>query len=101
LALYAAMICLCIALFLESTGRERTLVAGWYPGVLLSPVKMFFPAAVRTVDFLELVGITVAFVAAVLIVWEFPKGNHAPPGGIVPDIAERPSSDQQHPGTGG
>src|SRR5713101_4615081 len=32
LALYAAMIWLCIAIFLEAQGRERTLVAGWYPG---------------------------------------------------------------------
>ena len=96
LAFYVAMISICVGVFLGSQGKERTLVAGWCPGFLLSPIRMFFPLAVRAVDLLDAVGITVAFVSAVLILRDFPS---APTSADLPNVAK--SSDQDNSRTQG
>jgi len=81
--------------FRAAQGRERILVAGWCPGILLAPLRRFFPSATDIVQFFEVVGMTIAFVASVLIVREFHGRINKQPGGTLPGTDGRPSIDEQ------
>jgi hypothetical protein len=95
-AFYAYLIWLCIVFFRAAQGRERTLVVGWCPGILLDPLSALFPSVAETVQFFDAVGITVAFIASVLIVREFPGRFDKQSGDTLPGAAGT-SMDEQHP----
>ena len=97
LAFYAYLAWVCIVFFRAAQGRERILVAGWCPGILLAPSRMFFPSATDIVQFFDVVGMTIAFVASVLIVGEFHGRIDKQPGVTLPGTAGRPSIDEQPP----
>jgi hypothetical protein len=77
-AFYACLVSICIGFFRATQGRERVLVAGWFPGILLGPFKnVFSTPATDVIQFFEVVGITVALVESVLIFREYlgPRDN--------------------------
>lgn len=100
-AFYAYLIWLCIVFFRAAQGRERTLVAGWCPGILLDPLRILFPSLTETVQFFDVVGITVAFITSVLIVREFPRRIDIQPDGTLLGTDGFSSIDEHHPQTGG
>jgi hypothetical protein len=65
-------------------GKERVLFAGWMPGIFLSPIQgwvsMSFAAAIQ---YVKAASISVAFVAAVLILLDAPPRDQAPSDGGV------------------
>ncbi len=74
---------LCIAFPLSLKGKERILVAGWIPGVLLSPVQglVTMPLTVA-IQYLKAVTMMVSLLAAVAILVEGPKTDTAPDGDV-------------------
>jgi hypothetical protein len=84
-AFYVCLLCLCIAFPLSLRGKERVLVAGWVPGVLLSPVQGVVSVSVAAaIQHVKAVSMVIAFVAAVLILLEGPASASAPPADTVP-----------------
>lgn len=85
-ALYAALFFLCVAFLRSVRGKERVLVAGWIPGVLLSPVQGMVSASLAAaIQYAKAVSIMVAFAAAVAILVEGPEDNNARPEKAVPE----------------
>jgi hypothetical protein len=65
-------------------GKERVLVAGWVPGLLLGPVQGRVSVSLAAaLQYVKAVSIAVALVAAVLILLDAPARDHAPPDGSV------------------
>lgn len=66
--LYAYLLWLCIVFLRAFPGKERILIAGWVPGILLGPIegRVSAPAA-AVMQYVEAISIAVAFVAALLI----------------------------------
>lgn len=84
-AFYVCLLCLCIAFPVSLRGKERVLVAGWVPGVLLSPVQGVVSVSVAAaLQHVKAVSIVIAFFAAVAILLEGPVSGSAPPEGTVP-----------------
>ena len=84
-AIYVCLFYLCIALPLSLRGKERVLVTGWAPGVLLSPIQGVVSASLAAaIQYVKALSIVIAFVAAVLILLEGPGSANAPPDGTVP-----------------
>jgi hypothetical protein len=84
-AFFVCLFYLCIAFPLSLRGKERVLVAGWVPGVLLSPIQGIVSASLATaIQYVKAVSMVIAFVAAVLILLEGPGSANAPPDGTVP-----------------
>lgn len=75
-AMYAWIFWLCIVFPRALSGKERVLVLGWVPGLLLSPVQgiVSVPLAVA-IQYFKAVTILVAFIAAVIILVEGPSGG--------------------------
>ena len=68
-------------------GKERVLVAGWVPDILLSPYQSMVSAPLAVaIQYFKAVGMMVAFVAAVLILVERSAyGNSFRPDGASPE----------------
>jgi hypothetical protein len=85
LALYAWILWLCIVFPKALQGKERVLVAGWIPNLLLSPIQGMVSASVATaIQYVKAASIIVAFVVAVVILVEGPRREIAPPDKAVP-----------------
>jgi hypothetical protein len=81
---YGYLLCLCIAFSRAVRGKERVLIAGWVPGILLSPVQSVVSISLAAaIQYFQAVSISVAFVAAVFILIEGPARDHAPTDGSV------------------
>ena len=84
-ALYAWLIWLCVVFPRSLHGKERILVLGWVPDILLSPmqgmVSVWFAAVIQ---YVKAASITAAFFAAVAILLEGSVNKDAPPDGTVP-----------------
>ena len=83
-AVYAYLLWQCAVFFWALQGKERVLFAGWMPSIFLSPIQgwvsMSFAAAIQ---YVKAVSISVAFVAAVLILLAAPPRDQAPSDGSV------------------
>ena len=85
-ALYAWLFWLCVVFPRALHGKERVLVAGWVPGVLLSPIQGMVSASLAAaIQYVKAASIMVAFFAAVAILLEGPVSGSAPPEGTVPE----------------
>jgi hypothetical protein len=85
-ALYASFIYLCVAFPRGLRGKERVLVAGWVPGVLLSPVQgLVSESLAAAIQYFKAGSIMVAFLAAVAILVEGPEGENVPVDGTIPE----------------
>jgi hypothetical protein len=74
-AIYGYLLWLCFWFFRAARGKERLVVAGWCPGLLLAPLKHFVADAdISVIEHVEAVGIAVAFVATFLILIEHRVG---------------------------
>lgn len=83
-ALYAWLLWLCVVFPRALRGKERVLVAGWVPGVLLSPIQGMVSASLAAViQYVKAASIMIAFFAAVAILLEGPVSGSAPPEGTV------------------
>ena len=70
-ALYVLLFSLCIVFPRGLQGKERLLVAGWVPGVLLSPMQGIVSASLAVaIQYVKAASIMVAFFAAVAILVE-------------------------------
>ena len=68
---YVFMVFLCVVFPLSFRGKERILVAGWVPGVLLSPIQGFVSTSIAAaVQYFKAAAIMVSFFAAVAILME-------------------------------
>jgi len=84
-ALYAWILWLCFVFPRALQGKEWFLVAGWVPGLLLSPIQGMVSAPLaNAIQYVKAVSILVAFVAAVVILVEGPQRGTAAPDGAVP-----------------
>jgi hypothetical protein len=85
-ALCASFIYLCVAFPRGLRGKERVLVAGWVPGVLLSPVQgLVSESLAAAIQYFKAGSIMVAFLAAVAILVEGPEGENVPVDGTIPE----------------
>jgi hypothetical protein len=85
-ALYAWLLWLCIVFPRALQGKERVLVAGWVPGVLLSPIQGMVSAPLAAaIQHVKAASIMVAFFAAAAILLEGPLTGSAPSEGAVPE----------------
>jgi hypothetical protein len=79
LAFYVYMLWLGVVFYRWAQGNERVVVAGFFAGTLLSPIKaLVSPPAVAVIRSVQAVGMTVAFLAATYIFLKSPataKGN--------------------------
>ena len=83
-ALYAWLLWLCVVFPRALQGKQRVLVAGWVPGVLLSPIQGMVSASLAAASqHVKAASIMVAFLAAVAILIEGPLTGSAPPDGTV------------------
>jgi len=99
---YAYLLWLCIVFFRAAKGRERVVVAGWCPGLLLGPFKNTFSiSATDAIQFFEVVGITIALVESVLIFREYSGLNDTPLGSTFSDTVEESSLREGPPDTSG
>jgi hypothetical protein len=79
-AFYVYILWAFVGLFSIAKGRERFLVAGWGPGLLLDPIKgVVSSPAVTVIRQFQAVSIAVALLAAVSIFLETPARNNVPP----------------------
>jgi hypothetical protein len=70
-AFYGYLLWLCVVFFVMAKGKERILVAGWCPGLLLDPIKSVASSpAVTAIRQFQAFGLAVAFLAAVSIFLE-------------------------------
>ncbi len=77
-ALYGCLLFLCIAFPRSLQGKERILVVGWIPGVLLSPVQgLVSESLAAAIQYAKAASIMVAFAAAVVILVEGPEDDKA------------------------
>ncbi len=76
LMFYAYLFWLGIAFYRSAQGRERFLVGGWFLGILLFPVRLVSISAGPVVDHVQLMGMVVAFLAAVDILLKTYGGNN-------------------------
>ncbi len=85
-ALYAWLLWLCIVFPRALYGKERVLVVGWVPGVLLSPIQglvsVSFAALIQDV---KAVSILLVFFAAIGILIEGPVSGNSASDSSVPD----------------
>ncbi len=77
---YAYLFWLCVIFFRLSLGKERVLVAGWFLLILLSPIQdlVSIPAA-AAIEYAKAISISVAFVAALLLLLERSAGDKPSP----------------------
>jgi uncharacterized membrane protein len=63
---YAYLPWLCVIFLREARGAERVLVAGWLPGILLSPVQRWVSMSVSSaIRYVQAVSIAIALLAAI------------------------------------
>ena len=85
-ALYASLIFLCVAFPIGLRGKERVLVAGWVPNVLLSPVQGLVSGSMAAgIQYFKAGSMMVAFLVAVAILLERPEGENSPVDGTIPE----------------
>lgn len=78
IAIYVGLFWLCFVFPRELQGKERVLVAGWVPGVLLSPFQGIVSVALAlAIQYVKAASILVAFFAAVAILVEGPRIDNA------------------------
>ena len=78
LAYYALLLFACIAFPRSLRGKERFLVAGWVPGVLLGPIQGLVSASLAdAIQYVKAGSIMVALFAAVVILIEGPVDDEA------------------------
>jgi hypothetical protein len=83
---YGYLLWLCFWFFRAARGKERIVVAGWCPGLILGPFKHFVSDAdISVIQYVEAVSIAVAFVAAVLILIE----SRPAPSSVTPSVTSR------------
>src|SRR5438128_9857925 len=83
---YAWLLWLCVVFPRALQGKERVLVAGWIPGVLLSPIQGLVSASLAAaIQYVKAASIMVAFFAAVAILLECPVSGSASPEDTVPE----------------
>jgi len=79
-AFYGYLLWLCVVFFRIAKGKEKALVAGWCPGVLLGPIKHLVSiSAAAAIQQVQAASIAIAFVAVVFILLESPARNNARP----------------------
>jgi hypothetical protein len=84
--LYAWILWLCLVLPRALQGKERVLVLGWVPGLLLSPIQGMVGGSLATaLQYVKAASIIVAFLAAVSILVEGPISGNGPSEGAVPE----------------
>jgi uncharacterized membrane protein YkvI len=72
-AFYGYLLWLCFTFFRAVRGKERVLIAGWVPGIVLSPIQSLVSISLAdAIQYVKAVSISVAFVAAILILIEGP-----------------------------
>jgi hypothetical protein len=70
-AFYGYVLWLCVVFFVIAKGKERILVAGWGPDLLLNPIKGVVSApAVGAIRQFQAVSLAIAFLAALSIFLE-------------------------------
>jgi hypothetical protein len=78
-ALYVWLVWLCVVFPRGLQGKERILVAGCVPGVLLSPIQgMVSVSLAAAIQYVKAASIMVAFFAAMAILVEGPVNDNAP-----------------------
>jgi hypothetical protein len=83
-AFYAWLLWLCVVFPRALQGKERVLVAGWVPGVLLSPIQGLVSASFAiAIQHVKAVSMMVAFFAALTILIEGPARGDAPSDGTL------------------
>jgi hypothetical protein len=83
---YAYILWLCIVFPRALQWRERVLVLGWVPALLLSPIQGLLPVSLATaIQYVKAASITVAFLAVLTILVEGPASANGPAEGTVPD----------------
>ena len=83
-AFYSYLVFLCAVFFRAVQGKERVLIAGWVPGILLGPVQARVSISLAdAIQYVKSVSIAIAFVAAVLILLEASARDHGPSHGSV------------------
>ena len=81
---YGYLLWLCVAFSRAVRGKERVLIAGWVPGILLSPIQSVVSISLAAaIQYIKMVSISIALVAAVLILIKGPARDHAPIDGSV------------------
>lgn len=85
-AFYAWVLWLCIVFPKAFQGKERVLVLGWVPGVLLSPIQGLVSVSLATaIQYVKAASIMVAFLAIVAILVEGPVSANGPAEDTVPE----------------
>lgn len=85
-ALYACLLWLCIVFPRALKGKERVLVIGWVPGVVLSPIQGLVSVSLAAlIQDIKAASIMVAFFAAVSILLEGPVTGNAASDSNVPE----------------
>jgi hypothetical protein len=65
---YGYLLWLCVTFSRAVRGKERVLIAGWVPGILLSPIQSVVSISLAAaIQYVKAVSISVAFVAAMFI----------------------------------
>jgi len=84
-ALYAWILWLCIVFPRALQGKERVLVAGWIPSLLLSPIQgMVSTSVAAAIQYVKAASTMVAFVVAVVILVEGLRREGSLPDKTVP-----------------
>ena len=85
-ALYAYFLWLCIVFPRAVRGKERVLLAGWVPGILLSPVQGIVSVSLAAaIQYVKAASIMVALVAALVILIEGPARDDTVSDRAVPE----------------
>lgn len=83
-ALYAWILWLCIVFPRALRGKERILVTGWVPGLLLSPIQGLVSVSLAAaIQYVKAASIMVALAAVLAILVEGPVGDNTPSDGPV------------------
>ena len=86
MALYAWLLWLCIVFPRALHGKERVLVIGWVPGLLLGPIQGLVSVSLAAlIQYAKAASITVAFFAAAAILLEGRVSGNGAPDSNVPE----------------
>lgn len=83
-AFYGWMLWLCTIFPRALRGKERVLIAGWVPGLLLSPIQGLVSAPFAdAIQYVKALSIFVAFTAAMAVLVKGPVNDKAAPDGTL------------------
>ena len=81
---YAYLLWLCAVFSRAANGKERVLIAGWVPGLLLGPIQGRVSVSLAAgLQYVKAGSIAIAFIAAVLILLDAPARDQALSDGSV------------------